>query len=79
MAHEVSSVIQRHVRRANNEKDEWPELSAALLFEDRRRKKEREKTRAQIGRSPESFAYEDVVELCKFLSWCEGKVKSTLD
>lgn len=46
------------------------------LQRGKERKKEREENRAQIGRSPDSFAYQDVVGLCKFPSWCEGRVKS---
>lgn len=41
MGREVSSVLLRRVRRANNEKDEWPELSAALLSLERGRERKR--------------------------------------
>lgn len=46
------------------------------LWRREERKEEREENRAQIGRSPNSFAYQDVVGLRKFPSWCEGRVKS---
>lgn len=46
------------------------------LWRGEERKEEREENRAQIGRSPDSFAYQDVVGLRKFPSWCEGRVKS---
>jgi len=46
------------------------------LWRARERKEEREENRAQTGRSPDAFAYQDVEGISKFPSWCEGRVKS---